>query len=201
MNIVWWQNDTYIYRVTNIIYALTYWSIVTDTIHCLKWSIGTSTVWYSFDWTTKARSTVLVITCCWTWTVGCLLPTLSSGTAFWYIDITLLATARGSCYFIPYHSKQVCTLGQWFLNLPPNKAWAVKLAAQAWFPRRFKSHWPLARVVDTHLNQTDEVETIMAITNRMVELARKLGMDGVKLCISVYRWVAISSVQVKMAIT
>ena len=34
----------------------------------------------------------------------------------------------------------VIILSQWFLNLLPNQAWAAKLAAQAWFGRRFKNH-------------------------------------------------------------
>ena len=49
--------------------------------------------------------------------------------------------------FNHYHSKQICTRSQWFLNLLPNQAWEAKLADQAWFERKFKNHWLPTRVI------------------------------------------------------
>ena len=62
-------------------------------------------------------------------------------------------------------------LSRWFLNLLSNQAKAAKLAAWAWFERRFKNPWHLTRVSRTHFHDT--LKTTINIFNRLADFDLK----------------------------
>ena len=71
--------------------------------------------------------------------------------------------------FNPYHSQQIGTMNQYFMN-NPNQALAAELTTEPWFDRRFKNHYLPTRVVSTCFNHNDILQTTMNIFNRLVDL-------------------------------
>ena len=93
------------------------------------------------------------------------------------MNITLVDFGIKSLIYLvhhSYHSKQVCTMSQWFLDLLPSQALAAELAARTWFDRTTDFQPGLFVLILSRMASSRQL--LFSIFSRLVDLARKLAL-------------------------